>query len=57
MENTDHKGRPLVAVTGIGMITALGAGKAENWARMAKGEPGVRKISRFDTVSTWPGVQ
>jgi 3-oxoacyl-[acyl-carrier-protein] synthase II len=50
MENTDHKGRPLVAVTGIGMITALGAGKAENWARMAKGEPGVRKISRFETT-------
>src|SRR5580704_643146 len=50
MENTDHKGRPLVAVTGIGLITALGVGKAENWARMAKGEPGVRQISRFDTT-------
>ena len=50
MANTDHKGRPLVAVTGIGLITALGAGKAENWARMAKGEPGVREISRFDTT-------
>jgi 3-oxoacyl-[acyl-carrier-protein] synthase II len=50
MDNTDHKGRPLVAVTGIGMITALGAGKAENWARMARGEPGVREISRFDTT-------
>jgi 3-oxoacyl-[acyl-carrier-protein] synthase II len=50
MANTDHKGRPLVAVTGIGLITALGAGKTENWARMAKGEPGVREISRFDTT-------
>jgi 3-oxoacyl-[acyl-carrier-protein] synthase II len=50
MKYTDHRGRPLVAVTGIGMITALGAGKAENWARMAKGEPGVRNISRFETT-------
>jgi 3-oxoacyl-[acyl-carrier-protein] synthase II len=50
MAHTDHKGRPVVAVTGVGIITALGAGKAENWARMASGQSGVREISRFDTT-------
>ena len=50
MANTDNKGRPVVAVTGIGIITAFGAGKAQNWARMVKGDSGVREISRFDTA-------
>ncbi|MHC4547920.1 MAG: beta-ketoacyl-[acyl-carrier-protein] synthase family protein [Planctomycetota bacterium] len=40
-----------VVVTGIGAITSLGTGAACNWERMARGESGVRRISRFD-VST-----
>lgn len=38
-----------VAVTGIGMITALGAGAEANWAAMRQGRSGVRRIARFDT--------
>jgi 3-oxoacyl-[acyl-carrier-protein] synthase II len=49
MASMDHKGRPVVAVTGIGVVTSLGLGKAENWERMAAGCSGVREISRFDT--------
>jgi len=43
------QGRPVVAVTGIGIVTSLGVGKAENWAKLSKGESGIRQISRFDT--------
>ncbi|MER2535488.1 MAG: beta-ketoacyl-ACP synthase [Rhizobiaceae bacterium] len=43
----DHLGRPLVAVTGIGIVTSLGAGKAENWTALTSGRSGIRTISRF----------
>ena len=32
----DGAGRPIVAVTGMGVITSLGAGKAENWQKAEK---------------------
>ncbi len=38
-----------VAVTGIGMITSLGCGVAENWRRLIAGESGIRRIARFPT--------
>ncbi|RYJ02736.1 MAG: beta-ketoacyl-ACP synthase, partial [Acetobacteraceae bacterium] len=28
----DHLGRPIVAVTGMGLVTPLGFGVAESWA-------------------------
>jgi 3-oxoacyl-[acyl-carrier-protein] synthase II len=43
----DSKGRPVVVVTGMGVITSLGQGKADNWARLTAGESGIRRISRF----------
>jgi 3-oxoacyl-[acyl-carrier-protein] synthase II len=43
------KGGKPVAVTGIGMITSLGRGVAENWRRLTAGESGIRAISRFST--------
>ncbi len=43
----DHLGRPIVAVTGIGMVTPLGVGKAENWAALIAGKSGIKRISRF----------
>ena len=45
----DSAGRPVVAVTGLGIVTSLGAGKAENWDRLAAGTSGVHAISRFCT--------
>ncbi|MCY4396884.1 MAG: beta-ketoacyl synthase N-terminal-like domain-containing protein [Rhodospirillaceae bacterium] len=38
-----------VAITGVGMITSLGRGAAENWRRLTAGESGIRRIGRFPT--------
>src|SRR6185312_14275436 len=43
----DHLGRPIVAVTGIGVVTSLGVGKADNWAALTSGRSGIHKITRF----------
>jgi 3-oxoacyl-[acyl-carrier-protein] synthase II len=40
------KGKP-IAVTGIGMITSLGVGVAENWRRLTAGDSGIHRITRF----------
>src|SRR5690606_27255058 len=45
----DSKGRPVVVVTGTGVVTSLGLGKAENWAKLTSGCSGIRRISRFPT--------
>ena len=36
-----------VAVTGIGVVTSLGTGIADNWRKLTAGESGIRRISRF----------
>jgi 3-oxoacyl-[acyl-carrier-protein] synthase II len=45
----DKAGRPIVAVTGIGVVTSLGVGKSDNWAKLSGGVSGIRRISRFPT--------
>jgi 3-oxoacyl-[acyl-carrier-protein] synthase II len=45
----DSKGRPIVAVTGIGLVTPLGTGKDDNWKKLTAGESGIRSITRFAT--------
>ena len=47
MKEHDHKGRPTVVVTGMGVLTSLGEGLAENWRRLTTGQSGIRTISRF----------
>jgi len=47
----DNAGRPIVVVTGGGLVTSLGAGKEDNWRRLTAGESGIRKITRFGTDS------
>jgi 3-oxoacyl-[acyl-carrier-protein] synthase II len=44
---SDKAGRPIVAVTGTGVVTSLGVGKADNWAKLTAGVSGIRRISRF----------
>ncbi len=46
---TDHLGRPLVAVTGMGVVTSLGRGLADNWEKLTGGVSGIHAISRFPT--------
>jgi len=45
----DKAGRPIVVVTGLGVVTSLGTGKADNWARLTAGESGIHAITRFAT--------
>jgi len=45
----DKLGRPVVVVTGLGVVTSLGAGKADNWAKLTAGESGIKTITRFPT--------
>jgi 3-oxoacyl-[acyl-carrier-protein] synthase II len=47
--NLDHLGRPVVAVTGLGLVTPLGFGVADNWAALLAGRSGIRRITRFPT--------
>jgi 3-oxoacyl-[acyl-carrier-protein] synthase II len=46
---SDKFGRPLVAVTGIGLITSLGQGKEANWSQLTAGKSGIHHITRFPT--------
>jgi 3-oxoacyl-[acyl-carrier-protein] synthase II len=45
----DKFGRPIVVVTGMGVVTSLGAGKVDNWQKLTAGESGIRTITRFPT--------
>jgi 3-oxoacyl-[acyl-carrier-protein] synthase II len=45
----DKAGRPIVVITGLGVVTSLGAGKAENWTKLTAGQSGIREITRFST--------
>jgi 3-oxoacyl-[acyl-carrier-protein] synthase II len=48
-EMRDQLDRPVVAVTGIGIVTSLGVGKSANWSNLTGGVSGIRQISRFPT--------
>jgi 3-oxoacyl-[acyl-carrier-protein] synthase II len=43
----DRNEQPTVVVTGMGILTSLGAGKEDNWAKLVAGTSGIRRISRF----------
>ena len=45
----DKLGRPIVVVTGVGVVTSLGAGKTDNWAKLTGGQSGIHAITRFPT--------
>ena len=45
----DHLGRPLIAVTGMGIVTSLGRGKKDNWRALTSGTSGIHDITRFPT--------
>ncbi|KST59205.1 3-oxoacyl-ACP synthase [Methylobacterium sp. GXS13] len=45
----DARGRPLIAVTGIGVVSSLGQGQADTWTAMSAGRSGIHAIARFST--------
>lgn len=48
-QTLDSKGRPVVVVTGMGLVTPLGRGVADNWQALTAGKSGIRAITRFAT--------
>ena len=44
-----HRGRPVVAITGMGVVSSLGVGIDENWAALVAGRSGIKRITRFPT--------
>jgi 3-oxoacyl-[acyl-carrier-protein] synthase II len=46
-KTVDTFGRPVVAVTGTGVITSIGVGKKDNWAALTAGKSGIHRITRF----------
>ncbi len=46
---TDHKGRPIIAITGLGVVTSLGQGVEDNWNALISGTSGIREVKRFST--------
>lgn len=47
--DTDRLGRPLVVITGAGIVTSLGEGKQANWQGLTAGRSGIHRITRFPT--------
>ena len=45
----DHLNRPVIAVTGLGVVTSLGTGRQDNWAALTAGRSGIHAIDRFPT--------
>ena len=45
----DTFGRPVVAITGVGVVTSLGRGVEENWTALTQGRSGIHRITRFPT--------
>ncbi len=43
-------GRERIAVTGLGMVTALGFGREPSFSRLCRGERGITMVSLFDTA-------
>ena len=43
----DKHGRPVVVVTGMGVVTSLGQGKEDNWAKLTAGVSGIHRLTRF----------
>jgi 3-oxoacyl-[acyl-carrier-protein] synthase II len=48
----DGNGRRRVVVTGLGLVTALGIGREENWAAAIAGRSGAATIERYEPLDT-----
>ncbi len=46
-KTTDKQGRPVVAITGMGLLTSLGKNRDDNWRALMSGKSGLKTIDRF----------
>ncbi|MCB1486626.1 MAG: beta-ketoacyl-ACP synthase, partial [Bauldia sp.] len=46
----DKRNRPVVAVTGMGVVSSLGVGLEDNWNALVAGRSGIKEITRFPTT-------
>lgn len=46
----DKRNRPVVAVTGMGVVSSLGTGVEDNWSALVAGKSGIKEITRFPTT-------
>lgn len=54
---TNRSRRPAKAVvTGIGIAAPTGLGPTQFWRASLRGDPGIRKITRFDTAGYWAKI-
>src|SRR3954447_6189203 len=49
MAQSDRRQRPLIAVTGLGVVTSLGQGRDDSWRALTAGRSGIHAINRFPT--------
>ncbi|MGZ6956350.1 MAG: beta-ketoacyl-ACP synthase II [Acidimicrobiia bacterium] len=49
MTHVDHRGRPRIAVTGVGLHTPAGSGLEANWSALLAGASAAKPIESFDT--------
>ncbi|WP_024351350.1 beta-ketoacyl-ACP synthase [Aurantimonas coralicida] len=47
----DFLGRPVIAITGLGLVSSLGRGIDDNWDALSSGRSGIHRIERFSTDS------
>ena len=45
----DSRGRPIIAITGFGVVSSLGQGWQDNWTSLTSGKSGIHRITRFPT--------
>jgi 3-oxoacyl-[acyl-carrier-protein] synthase II len=50
VKSTDHRGRPRVVVTGLGLVTPCGTGLERTWPALIAGKSGIKPITRFDAT-------
>ncbi|MCB9645483.1 MAG: beta-ketoacyl-ACP synthase II [Deltaproteobacteria bacterium] len=44
----DHRGRPRVVITGMGLVTPCGTGLEKSWSSIIEGKSGIGPITHFD---------